>query len=414
MDYINKPVNRAAFQTLLANAREVIEKKSGVRKILRSNAYEKVLETGENEGGRGPEGMDPILPEGLSQCVLVVNGTGQADGEEAVKRTGEIRKSCEAWMKEEALREYIIYEKEGLVVFILAGEDTEGEGMEKICRSIRRTALGRGYEAVIGIGSRVKSLRGIPSSYRKARAAMYEAQCSGRECCSFETLSYAYESPGKYYAVEVSQVVGAFQLGDFERAVQKARGLAESYRKTLPPYVVYAFVKKCVREVLECLDGSAHPDLAGEKQRVLSALTTAPNPDCLLERFEKIIGNMGQRYSRMGKREQYGGTMDEVINYIRLHYTEELSVKRICEVFYFNPSYFSVLFKTKTGLNYNDYVTDLRIRKAKELLRSRQYRINEIADLVGYHSSRYFSKVFKSRTGELPQEYKNRCRKADL
>lgn len=49
---------------------------------------------------------------------------------------------------------------------------------------------------------------------------------------------------------------------------------------------------------------------------------------------------------------------------------------------------------------------ELRIEKAKELLSIGKYKVYEVAEMVGYNSSRYFSKVFKIKTGVLPQHYK--------
>lgn len=102
-----------------------------------------------------------------------------------------------------------------------------------------------------------------------------------------------------------------------------------------------------------------------------------------------------------------GDTFDEILAYIQMKYMQELSVDKICKVFYMNESYFSSLFKNKMGCNYNEYVTALRINKSKELLETGKYKVNEVADMVGYHSSRYFSRVFRSKVGILPQDYRN-------
>lgn len=125
----------------------------------------------------------------------------------------------------------------------------------------------------------------------------------------------------------------------------------------------------------------------------------------LLYRFENLTEDFFESEDKKTE-EGYKGTIDDVLRYIQLHYMGDISIEKICSVFYFNQSYFSVLFKGKTGINYNDYVTELRIKKAKALLKSGNYKIHEIAEMVGYNSARYFSRVFKAKTGELPQEYR--------
>lgn len=68
----------------------------------------------------------------------------------------------------------------------------------------------------------------------------------------------------------------------------------------------------------------------------------------------------------------------------------------------------SSLFKKITDENLNEYITDVRLKHAKELLRNTTLKIYEIADKVGYSvDSQYFSTSFKSKTGMSPSEYRN-------
>lgn len=405
LDYINKPVNRAALKKLLENVRRVVEKKSGVKKQLQSNAYEKVIEEGSGELGRNAE---KFFSEDLSHRVLVINCTGGSKGENARNATEDAVAFCESLMKNEAYEEYIAYSRKGLAVLILMGMDAREHNVEKICDKIQTNAMGRGYPVYIGVGDMAKHMGEIPLSYKRARAAMYEAQRREKRVCFADSLSYSYVSPVKTYAMDISDVIHAFHLGDMELANREAKRLTEQYEKTAPPYVIFAFIQKCAQELLEYLGEFVERDLLGVKAAQLTDLVTAADTETLLVRFEEFTRTVYDIFRDKEKRSKHGGTIGEVVKYIHLHYTGDISIEKICSVFYFNQSYFSALFKTKTGSNYNDYVTELRMKKAKELLRSGKYRVNEIAGRVGYNSSRYFSKVFKSRTGELPQEYKNR------
>ena len=53
------------------------------------------------------------------------------------------------------------------------------------------------------------------------------------------------------------------------------------------------------------------------------------------------------------------------------------------------------------------YITDCRMEKAKELLKNPQYRLYEVAEIVGYEDAKYFSKAFKKNTGTTPKEYRD-------
>lgn len=73
-----------------------------------------------------------------------------------------------------------------------------------------------------------------------------------------------------------------------------------------------------------------------------------------------------------------------------------------------NPSYLSQLFKQQTGVNFVDYVADLRIKEAKKLLVGTTLRIADIAEQLSYADISYFSTQFKKHTGCTPTEYRSR------
>jgi len=72
-----------------------------------------------------------------------------------------------------------------------------------------------------------------------------------------------------------------------------------------------------------------------------------------------------------------------------------------------NPSYFSVLFKEQTGMAFSEYVTRLRIQRAKQLLAETRLPVGEIGERVGYKTDKYFIKVFKDQEGVSPSRYRN-------
>lgn len=98
--------------------------------------------------------------------------------------------------------------------------------------------------------------------------------------------------------------------------------------------------------------------------------------------------------------------------YIGSHLNEDLSLTKIADISYFNPSYLSRLFKQETGVKLSDYIMEVRINKAKELLKETNLKIFEIALMVGLESSTYFGRVFKKYTNETAQEYRERFQKS--
>lgn len=92
--------------------------------------------------------------------------------------------------------------------------------------------------------------------------------------------------------------------------------------------------------------------------------------------------------------------------YIMEHYSEKIALEDVAEMVGLNPAYFSVLFKKETGMNFINYLVDLRMEKAKNLLRSTNDTMVAIAQSVGYKDTRYFSQLFTKTVGIKPALYR--------
>lgn len=100
------------------------------------------------------------------------------------------------------------------------------------------------------------------------------------------------------------------------------------------------------------------------------------------------------------------GTDDELRLFIEEHYSEPVSVQDAAAHFGYADAYFCRIFKQHFGISFVTYLTNFRIRKAKELLGHKEANVREIARAVGYEDSNYFAKVFRRTTGESPSEYR--------
>lgn len=97
---------------------------------------------------------------------------------------------------------------------------------------------------------------------------------------------------------------------------------------------------------------------------------------------------------------------DCAIKLIKLHFTEDISIKWIASKLYMNPSYLGQIFKKEIGVSFTEYVNRLRIEKAKELLLQSHLKIFEITQEVGFSDAHYFLKIFKKYTGSSPSDYR--------
>lgn len=92
--------------------------------------------------------------------------------------------------------------------------------------------------------------------------------------------------------------------------------------------------------------------------------------------------------------------------YIEAHQSDELSLNEVAKAVNTSSFYFCKLFKKATGLNFTDYVSRVRVEKAKNLLLNPNARVSEVAFEVGFQSLTHFNRVFRRVVGESPSEYR--------
>lgn len=98
--------------------------------------------------------------------------------------------------------------------------------------------------------------------------------------------------------------------------------------------------------------------------------------------------------------------------FIQENQAEDLSLGMVAKAVNMSTFYFCKMFKRATGLNFTDYVSRVRIEKARNLLLNRNLRISEIAYEIGFQSLTHFNRVFKKITGQSPTEYRGQLASA--
>jgi two-component system, response regulator YesN len=99
--------------------------------------------------------------------------------------------------------------------------------------------------------------------------------------------------------------------------------------------------------------------------------------------------------------------VDSIRHYLDQHYASEISLTTLSNLFHINSTHLSETFKNNIGQNFSDYLVNLRMENAKQLLKDKQLKIMDVANLVGYSNSGYFSTVFKKRFRQSPVEFRN-------
>ncbi|BCB02796.1 response regulator transcription factor [Bacillus sp. KH172YL63] len=120
--------------------------------------------------------------------------------------------------------------------------------------------------------------------------------------------------------------------------------------------------------------------------------------------FQELVEMLSQ-----SKYQKEKNNMQRIEEYLQQHYQEEINLQDIADRFYLSREYISRKFKQDYGATITDYVTGIRMDKARKLLANPYLKIYEVAYGVGYGNEKYFSKVFKKYTGHTPNEYRQKA-----
>lgn len=139
------------------------------------------------------------------------------------------------------------------------------------------------------------------------------------------------------------------------------------------------------------------------------------DPELLNEALERAVNEWKKNTSSLGdalevvvdSKVEEEPIMKKIGEYLKKNYQYEINLQEIADSFYLSREYISRRFKQEFNETITDYLTRIRVEKAKELLKNQHLKIYEIAYQVGYQNEKYFSKVFKKLVGCTPNEYRS-------
>ncbi len=271
--------------------------------------------------------------------------------------------------------------------------------------------LGRYY---IAVGDTVE---GISKAYHSYESAVILLQSS----YFFEPGGILYSQMIQEKSVEDGASCSRYSSQYINAVAQKEEATAKEALEALFQICDHAFglmpnqIKSLYYEMLSSL----------YKERKNNQLL----PDFSIENHENIMDIMencfsysmlhnllkdktGKFFEDISQNRPENSTIYMIRDYISSNYANSaLSVKDISEYVKLSTSYLCTYFKNGTGVTLNQYITEFRLEKAKQLLSDPRYRINDVSSAVGYSDGNYFSKSFRKYTGLSPSEFREKSLK---
>ena len=269
------------------------------------------------------------------------------------------------------------------------------------------------YEALcFGISEFGKTYREISILFHQASHALrYQMARSSTGITYFDQLNTVFTGIAPHDEQDFQMLVDIFLDPDRRQMLWNAFDQIFIERSLKSNYSLDNMQKLCI-QFLVVLDAPLqriaspefprHQELRQALLEMLACHDVADLKNIMKNYVVKCIDTVSQT----DQNQQSGELIIRMQQFIQEHYAQSLSLKVLSETFYVCPAYLSRLFKRKTGTNFVDYLTQLRMEKAKEFLKNKELLIYDVAALVGYENPRYFSRLFKETTGHTPQEYR--------
>ena len=264
----------------------------------------------------------------------------------------------------------------------------------------------------IGIGEEVQNIEFLKISYNKSLRALEQEYFLGEgQIIHYKDIDFRSDVLDyflHYYTLE--KLLNAVRLGNKREVksivnqifkdIESCSGMNIDHIQTICFEIIVLIEKFLLKSYNISLNIGQKKSLWN---KILKLKTLKHTEEWLASQLCKLAQQVADIQNKRSK-----GIIGEIKKFIEEHYSENITVQTLAEEFYLTPNYISMLFKKETGENFKDYLTKIRIDKAKALIQDPLFKLYQVAESVGYKDPDYFTKVFKKYTGVTPSEYRER------
>ncbi|MBB6730239.1 response regulator [Cohnella zeiphila] len=266
----------------------------------------------------------------------------------------------------------------------------------------------------LGIGHACSSAEQLPLSYKSALSALdYRFLHGKNRVHGIRDLEGAAPDTTFSLPDEDRKLATAIKTGASEEAFGLIERMVARLRSSQGPMeICYLELQKVVLTLLNAIQELDRNGADGVRTAGRTLWLTDLYRFKTLEEIERwlkrTVADLIEEIAA-GRSHHLRAQMAKAETYIEERYADEkLSLRELCRHVLMSASYFSLAFKQETGETFVEYLTRVRIEKAKELLAATPLKFYEIAERVGYADPNYFSVLFKKHTGATPRDFRER------
>lgn len=429
-DYMLKPIDADELRNVFLRIKKVLDKEiDNKRKLNRLQAYHEkdfsiikdqlVMEIlkGEVSDEQRVEEMDTEYELGLSASHYAAM-VFQMDDKDKVRRDiiekEQLAFSLKKIIDERLSEGFHIYSMVHLdmvvVIFLLENEDYLNRALREVNQLCKHVEEALDVCVTAGVGQTVETLIQLKESWRGAMDAVALRLFLGpNQAICISDIQLEISEDFELDEQIVSKLLMDIKIGEEDELQTDVEKLIGQFRNRKVSLYEYQLVTMEVIVGLLKLARSYHVSLEpffGQRFDIYQEVQKFVSLDEVGQWLHELC--LWLRTSiRRERKDSAKLMMDSAKQFIRENYSDsELSVKTLCSRLNVSATYFSTVFKRETGKSFVEYLTDVRLETAKELLNNTDDKTYVISAKVGYPESNYFSYVFKKRYGIAPSKYR--------
>jgi two-component system response regulator YesN len=319
------------------------------------------------------------------------------------------RESAEKW---EHIYPFYAMSHPAMIHFVIRIQNAEHDRfLADLVRKLKRDI--QSYlkvDSVLGIGEPIHGLRQLKDGYASSMLAWSQGTIHSDKAGPDRNMLAMTHSFSPEVERKLMQTIENLDMPNFTKQIQ---AVFSTDRDT--PMFVFTFLTlriillfNAIAKKFELGDASLQSYLWNCQMSVRDYSSREQVLDQLHDMARLVMEEV--RKTRFSSGQQM---MEAIRNYVNENFSYELTLASLAEMFHINETYLSGLFKQSVGVTFSDYVTRLRLSRAADLLQESELKLTDIATLVGYSSSSYFSTAFKKFYGKGPKEYREELRESE-
>ncbi len=295
-------------------------------------------------------------------------------------------------------------------------EDADmSEAIDKKCTYLQEIICNCfGFTVTIAVSSSGGQLTELPQKFNECREALEHKFYMGNNSIIFHgdvNTFFKYEDHSMLEKLQKALIEGV-KSGN-EASVKERLQDIFSYVKNIDP-AKKDYIKNFYWNTITSINNIRISLMTGESDKkleynelsglygLIEKCTNADELNALLDESARSVASKVNNYNNKSIKL----VLRNAVEYMHEHYHEPVTLNEVAEHAFVSTYYISRMFKKEMGKNFVDYLNELRMEKAKEMLKDVRYKTYEVAEKVGIPDAHYFSRLFKKYVGVTPTEYR--------